>query len=69
VKFKIDMTKGNSGGGIYRWWDGKRAIFAIATTEVSPFVGSNYNAGPRITKARFEKIRGWQCEDGTESAC
>jgi glutamyl endopeptidase len=69
VEFKIDTSKGNSGSGIYRFWNGKRAIFAVNCCEVSPFVGSDYNAGPRITKARHDLIRSWQCQDGTQSAC
>ena len=36
VEFKFDVTKGNSGSGIYRFFNGKRAIFAIFTTFVSP---------------------------------
>ena len=69
VEFKIDTSKGNSGSGIYRFFNGKRAIFAVNCCEVSPFVGSDYNAGPRITKARHDLIRSWQCEDGVQSAC
>jgi V8-like Glu-specific endopeptidase len=69
VEFKMDTSKGNSGSGIYRFWNGKRALFAVNCCEVSPFVGSDYNAGPRITKARHDLIRSWQCEDGTQSAC
>jgi V8-like Glu-specific endopeptidase len=64
VEYKIDMTKGQSGGPVYRFWSDKRAAFAINTTAVSPAVGSDYNAGPRITKLRHDKIRNWQCEDG-----
>ena len=69
VEFKIDTSKGNSGSGIYRFFNGKRAIFAVNCCEVSPFVGSDYNAGPRITKTRHDLIRSWQCEDGVQSAC
>jgi V8-like Glu-specific endopeptidase len=69
VEFKIDITKGNSGSPIYRFWNGNRAIFAVVSTQVSPFVGSDYNAGPRITTFRHDLIRGWQCEDGVQSAC
>jgi V8-like Glu-specific endopeptidase len=64
VEFKIDTSHGNSGGGIYRFSNGKRAIFAIVSDEFS-----NYNAGPRITSARHDLIRGWQCQDGVQSAC
>jgi V8-like Glu-specific endopeptidase len=69
VEFKIDTSKGNSGSGIYRFWNGKRAIFAVNCCEVSPFIGSDYNAGPRITEVRHDLIRSWQCQDGTQSAC
>jgi glutamyl endopeptidase len=64
VEFKIDATHGNSGSGIYRFWNGKRAIYAIVSGEYP-----NYNVGTRITNARHDKIRGWQCEDGVQSAC
>jgi glutamyl endopeptidase len=63
-EYKIDMTKGQSGSPVYRFWNEKRAAFAINTTSVSPAIGSDYNAGPRITKLRHDKIRNWQCEDG-----
>ena len=64
VEFKIDATLGNSGGGIYRFWNGKRAIYAIVSGEYP-----SYNVGTRITNARHDLIRGWQCEDGVQSAC
>jgi hypothetical protein len=64
-ELKMDTSKGNSGSGIYRFWNGKRAIFAVNCCEVSPFVGSDYNAGPRITKVRHDLIRSWQCQDRT----
>jgi glutamyl endopeptidase len=64
VEFKIDATTGNSGGGIYRFWNGKRAIYAIVSGEQP-----TYNVGMRITKNRHDLIRGWQCDDGTQSAC
>ena len=64
VEFKIDATQGNSGGGIYRFFNGKRAIFAIVSGEYS-----DYNVGTRITKARHDLIRGMQCDDGVQSAC
>jgi V8-like Glu-specific endopeptidase len=60
VEYKIDMTKGQSGSPVYRFWNDKRAAFAINTTSV----GSVYNAGPRITNYRHALIRLWQCEDG-----
>jgi glutamyl endopeptidase len=63
VEYKIDVTSGNSGSPVYRFWNGNRAVFSIHTTSVSPFVGSDYNAGPRITTARYNQIRGWQCAD------
>jgi V8-like Glu-specific endopeptidase len=66
VEYKIDATKGQSGSPVYRFWEGKRAAFAIHTTAVDPTVGSKYNAGPRITKHRYFLIRGWQCEDVCE---
>jgi len=65
VEHKIDTTKGNSGSPIYRFWEGKWAVLALHSTSVSPFVGSDYNAGPRITTHRHNMIRG----DGTQSAC
>ena len=64
VEFKIDVSPGNSGSGIYRFWSGKRAIFAIVSGEYP-----NYNVGTRITNSRHDMIRGWQCEDGVQSAC
>jgi V8-like Glu-specific endopeptidase len=64
VEFKIDATHGNSGSGIYRFWNGKRAIYAIVSGEQP-----TYNVGMRITKNRHDLIRGWQCDDGTQSAC
>jgi V8-like Glu-specific endopeptidase len=69
VEFKMDISFGNSGSGIYVFRNGKRAIFAVVCCGVSPTVGSDYNAGARITKARHDMIRGWQCQDGTQSAC
>jgi len=69
VELKMDITNGNSGGGIYTFFKGKRAIFAIVSTEVSPVVGSDYNAGTRITKARHDVFRALQCKDGVTSAC
>jgi V8-like Glu-specific endopeptidase len=69
VEHKIDTTRGNSGSPIYRFWNGNRAIFAVHTGHYSPLVGSDYNAGPRITNSRHDLIRGWQCEDGVQSAC
>ena len=64
VEFKIDVSPGNSGSGIYRFWNGKRAIYAIASGEYP-----NYNVGTRITNARHDLIRGWQCDDGVQSVC
>jgi V8-like Glu-specific endopeptidase len=64
VEFKIDATHGNSGSGVYRFWNGKRAIYAIVSGEYP-----TYNVGTRITNARHDMIRGWQCDDGVQSAC
>ena len=69
VEFKMDITDGNSGSGIYVFHNGKRAIFGVVCCGVSPLVGSDYNAGARITKVRHDLIRSWQCQDGTQSAC
>ena len=69
VELQMDLTNGNSGSGIYTFFNGKRAIFAIVSTEFSPDVGSDYNAGARITKKRHDVIRQLQCQDGTQSAC
>ena len=58
------LSQLDTAGGIYRFWNGKRAIYAIVSGEQP-----TYNVGMRITKNRHDLIRGWQCDDGTQSAC
>ncbi len=59
VYYSIDTSKGQSGAGVYRFWEGKRAIFAVHGGQYD----SDENRGARITKARHDKIRGWQDAD------
>ena len=59
VYYGIDTTGGQSGAGVYRFWEGKRAIFAVHGGGYD----SDENRGARITKARYDKIRGWQNAD------
>ncbi len=55
VYYKIDTTKGQSGAGAYRFWNGKRAIFAVHRGATS-----DYNKGVRITKQRHDILRNLQ---------
>ena len=64
VEYEIDTSPGNSGGGVYRFWKNKRAIFAVHSTWYS-----DSNAGARITKGRLNMLRDWECTDGIQSAC
>lgn len=59
VYYAIDTSKGQSGSGVYRFWKDKRAIIAVHGGEYD----SDENRGARITKARHDKIRGWQNAD------
>ncbi len=62
IFYQIDTAKGQSGSGVYRFWNGKRAIFAVH--HGGPCSSAPENCGGRITKFRHDKIRGWQCADG-----
>ncbi len=53
--YKIDTTKGQSGSGVYRFWNNKRAIFAVHRGSTS-----DYNKGVRITKQRHDILRNLQ---------
>lgn len=55
----MDTFNGQSGAGIYRFWNGKRAIIGVHAGGYD----SNENSGPRITKARHDLIRSWQQQD------
>ena len=59
VYYAMDTKPGQSGAGVYRWWNGKRAIFAVHGGQYD----SDENRAARITKARHDKIRGWQSQD------
>jgi V8-like Glu-specific endopeptidase len=63
VSYKIDTNNGQSGSGVYRFWNGKRAVFSVHHGSC----GSE-NCGARITKSRHDTIRGWQCTDGQKIA-
>lgn len=55
----IDTTPGQSGSGVYRFWNDKRSIFGVHHGGCN-----SVNCGARITKSRHDTIRGWQCKDG-----
>jgi glutamyl endopeptidase len=59
VYYSIDTSKGQSGAGVYRFWEGKRAIIAVHGGQYD----SDENRGARITKDRYNQIRGWQSAD------
>jgi V8-like Glu-specific endopeptidase len=59
VYYKIDTSKGQSGSGVYRFWEGKRAIIAVHGGQYD----GDENRGARITKDRYNRIRGWQSAD------
>ncbi len=59
VYYTIDTSKGQSGSGVYRFWEGKRAIIAVHGGQYD----SEENRGARITKDRYNRIRGWQSAD------
>lgn len=59
VYYGIDTSGGQSGAGVYRFWGGKRAVFAVHGGAYD----DDENRGARITKARYDKIRGWQNAD------
>lgn len=62
VLYKIDTFKGQSGAGVYMFWNGKRAIFTVH--HGGPCSSVPENCGARITHSRHGIIRGWQCADG-----
>ena len=59
VFYTMDTSKGQSGSGVYRFKNNKRAIIAVHHGECN-----SENCGARITKNRHDVIRGWQCKDG-----
>ena len=59
VYYSIDSSGGQSGSGVYRFWNGKHAIIAVHGGQYD----SDENRGARITKARHDQIRGWQEAD------
>jgi V8-like Glu-specific endopeptidase len=59
VYYAMDTFNGQSGAGVYRFWNGVRAIFAVHGGQYD----SDENCGARITKARHDQIRGWQKQD------
>jgi glutamyl endopeptidase len=59
VYYAIDTSKGQSGSGVYVFWKGERAIIAVHGGQYD----SDENRGARITKARYNQIRGWQSAD------
>jgi V8-like Glu-specific endopeptidase len=59
VYYSIDTSKGQSGSGVYRFWEGKRAIIAVHGGQYD----GDENRGARITKDRYNRIRGWQSAD------
>jgi V8-like Glu-specific endopeptidase len=59
VYYAIDASKGQSGAGVYRFWKGKRAIIAVHGGQYD----DDENRGARITKKRYNMIRGWQNAD------
>lgn len=60
VYYGIDTSRGQSGAGVYRFWNGKRAIVAVHGGAYD----DDENRGARITKARHDQIRAWQAQDG-----
>lgn len=59
VYYSMDTNKGQSGAGVYRFWNGKRAIFAVHGGQYD----GDENRAARITKARHDQIRAWQQAD------
>lgn len=59
VYYSMDTSKGQSGAGLYRFWNGERAIFGVHGGGYD----TNENRAARITKARYDQIRAWQHED------
>jgi glutamyl endopeptidase len=62
VYYKIDETPGNSGSGVYRFYNGSRYVFAVNTGwswHFDWFNSGYFNHGPRITSSRFSLILGW----------
>lgn len=55
--YLCDTYKGNSGSAIYQFFaaNNERKIVGIHTTGLT-----DYNYGTRITKAKFEKLKGWK---------
>ena len=59
VYYAIDTSGGQSGSGVYVFWKGERAIIAVHGGQYD----SDENRGARITKDRYNQIRGWQNAD------
>ncbi len=59
VYYAIDASKGQSGSGVYVFWKGKRAIIGVHGGQYD----DDDNRGARITKTRYNFIRGWQSKD------
>lgn len=59
VYYAIDTSGGQSGAGVFRFWNGVRAIFGVHGGQYD----SDENRAARITKARHDQIRGWQAQD------
>jgi glutamyl endopeptidase len=60
VYYAMDTSGGQSGSGVYRFWNGDRAVFAVHGGQYD----SDENRAARITKTRHDLIRSWQTQDG-----
>ncbi len=58
--YPCDTFGGNSGSGVYQFKKAtnERTIYAVHTNGVTPTNPNNW--GTRITKAKFDKIKGWK---------
>lgn len=59
IYYSMDTFNGQSGAGVYRFWNGVRAIIGVHGGGYD----SDENRAARITKARHDLIRSWQAAD------
>jgi glutamyl endopeptidase len=62
VYYRIDTTGGQSGSGVYRFYNNSRYVFAVHTGwswHFDWFSSGEYNHGTRITSSRYYLIQGW----------
>ena len=61
--YQIDTNNGQSGAGVYSFFNGKRSIIAVHHGGCA-----SENCGARINSSKHAIIRGWQCADGQSIA-